>query len=166
MSTPKYSIIERERRWLIPASFIQSLSQMPYKKIDDLYLTCGRLRLRAISDSQTGEIKFKFCKKYGAISNVAEPIVNIYLTSDEYGALSTLPGHKLSKKRFKKFFEGIEYSFDVFDGDLAGLIICEIEADTESSLSYIPGPSIATREVTGDSAYSGGSLCRLNRADF
>ena len=165
MSIPKYSIIELERRWLIPFSFAQSLSQMAYRKIDDLYLTCGRLRLRAITDSQTGKLEFKFCKKYGSISNIAEPIVNTYLTVEENAAISTLSGHKLSKKRFKKSLEGIEYSFDVFEGELAGLIICEIEADSESSLNQFKGPSIAIKEVTGDSVYTGGNLCRLNRSE-
>lgn len=50
---PKYSKLENERRWLMPSSFYNSLRQLPYKKIEDIYFSCGRLRLRAITDSHS-----------------------------------------------------------------------------------------------------------------
>ena len=80
MPIPNYSKLENERRWLIAESFASSLKVLAYKKIDDVYLSCGRLRLRAITDSQSGDLQFKLCKKYGPISAMVEPIVNIYLT--------------------------------------------------------------------------------------
>ena len=162
LTIPKYSKLENERRWLLPSSFISSLKQLPYKKIDDLYLSCGRLRLRAITDSQTGQLEFKLCKKYGAISETCEPIVNVYLTVEEYGALSVLPGHKLSKSRYKKVINNVQYGFDVFEGTLSGLILCEVEAESEDLLKKISSPDLAAKEVTGNSVYSGGHLCVLN----
>ena len=162
MEIPKYSKIENERRWLIPSSYANSLRHIPYKKIDDLYLNCGRLRLRAITDSQTGKLEYKLCKKYGSISKVAEPIVNIYLTVEEYAAFSTLPGFKLTKRRYKKIIESVQYSFDIYDGELSGLILCEAEANSEDSLNKISGPDIFDEEVTENPALRGGQLCRLS----
>ena len=163
MATPKYSMIEFERRWLLPSTFTSMLQESSYKKIEDLYLSCGQLRLRAITDSQTGKLEFKFCKKYGSISTGAEPIVNIYLSIEEYGVLSTLPGHKIKKKRYKHVVSSTVYSIDVFEGDLSGLILCEVEAASEVMLNQIPNPSIAIKEVTGDPKFCGGGLCLLNR---
>ncbi len=165
MSIPKYSKLENERRWLMPSSFSRSLQQMPYKKIDDLYLSCGRLRLRAIADSLTGDLQFKLCKKYGLISEMAEPIVNIYLTAEEYAAFLTLAGHKLTKNRYKKEINGYEYTFDVYAGELSGLVICEVEADSEVSLKKIPDPEVAVIDVTGNPEYSGAHFCQLTKDD-
>lgn len=166
MSIPKYSKIENERRWLMPASFAGLLKSSPYKKINDLYLNCGRIRLREITDAQTGDLQFKLCKKYGSISFSAEPIVNIYLTAEEHAAFLTLPGHKLSKNRYKKMINEIPYTFDVFEGALSGLILCEVEADSEAQLKQVLGPDSAIKEVTGDMKFSGGQICRLTQAEI
>lgn len=161
MSIPKYAKLENERRWLMPSSFATSLRQLPYKTIHDLYLSCGRLRLRTITDSQTGNLEFKLCKKYGSVSVVAEPIVNIYLTAEEHAAFLGLPGNKLSKKRYKKTIDGNQYTLDVYEGALSGLVICEVEADSEALLREVPAPEIAIKEVTRNPLYSGGHFCRL-----
>lgn len=50
---PKYSKLEIERRWLMPSSFVNSLRQLPYQKNEDICFSCGRLRLRAITDSHS-----------------------------------------------------------------------------------------------------------------
>ncbi len=161
MSLPKYAKLENERRWLIPSSFTSSLRQLPYETIHDVYLSCGRLRLRAITDSETGDLQFKLCKKYGSVSVMAEPIVNIYLSAEEHAAFLALPGNKLSKKRYKKTIDGNQYAFDVYEGALSGLVICEVEADSEALLREVPAPQFAIKEVTGNPTYNGGHFCRI-----
>jgi CYTH domain-containing protein len=162
---PKYSKLERERRWLVQSSVIQELAGLPYYEIGDLYLKCGRLRLRAMVHSVTQERQFKLCKKYGQISSHSEPIVNIYLTSDEHAALTSLDGFPVHKRRYKKRIQDIDFSIDVFQGALSGLVICEKEAQSEEELQSFPFPYADAIEITGDHLYSGGALARLEADD-
>lgn len=143
------------------SSVIQDLAGLPYYEISDLYLKCGRLRLRAMVHSVTQERQFKLCKKYGQISSHSEPIVNIYLTSDEHLALTSLDGLQIHKHRYKKRIHGIDFSIDVFRGALSGLVICEKEAESEEELLNFPFPYADAIEITGDLLYSGGALARL-----
>lgn len=165
MNLPKYSKLECERRWLAQPSVIQDLADLPYYEISDLYLKCGRLRLRAMIHSVTHERQFKLCKKYGQISSHSEPIVNIYLTSDEHSALTSLDGLPIHKHRYKKRIDGIDFSIDVFQGALSGLVICEKEAQSEEELQNVPFPYADAIEITGDHLYSGGALARLEADD-
>ena len=114
-----------------------------------------------MTDSETGEKTFKLCKKYGAISKNSEPIVNIYLTEDEYCGLGKLAGAVIKKERYKRLFDGQKFSMDVFQGALRGLILCEIEANSEVGLMKIRTPPIAIVEVTERAEFNSGNLCRL-----
>ena len=166
MSIPKYSKLEHERRWLVPSAYIESLKDKPYIAIEDRYLDCGRLRLRSMTSSLNGEKVFKLCKKYGAISNCSEPITNIYLTENEFNAFLSIEGKPLFKKRFKQESGGYRFNFDVFAGNLNGLILCEIEAQDEDSLKSIQAPSCVISEVTDMHIFSGGSLCLLSNFEL
>ena len=166
MSIPKYSKIENERRWLFPLTFLSKLDNLSYQKIEDLYLDCGRLRLRSLTHSQTGQRQFKLCKKYGPISNTAEPIVNIYLSFDEYTTLSILPGSKLIKSRYKLTIDRTQFNVDVFEGELSNLILCEIEAESEELLNAVMSPENAILEVTGNEIFSGGNLAKTDRSEL
>ena len=161
MAIPKYSKLEFERKWLVPATYVELLEGSPHFLIEDLYLSCGRLRLRSMTDSETGEKTFKLCKKYGAISKNSEPIVNIYLTEYEYCGLGKLAGAVIKKKGYKRLFEEQKFSMDAFQGALRGLILCEIEANSEVALMKIVKPPIAIVEVTERAEFNGGNLCRL-----
>lgn len=161
MDLPKYSKLEHERRWLAQSPILQDLAGLPYYEISDLYLKCGRLRLRVIEHSVTQERQFKLCKKYGQISIHSEPIVNIYLTSDEHSALKSLEGFPIHKHRYKNRIQDIDFSIDVFQGHLSGLVICEKEAQSEEELQSFPFPYADAIEITGDQFYSGGALARL-----
>jgi CYTH domain-containing protein len=166
MKIPKYAKIEYERRWVLPTLYADTVASLPYTLIEDLYLDCGRMRLRSMTDSKTGEKIFKLCKKYGATAVSTEPIVNIYLTTEEYAAFLKLPGHKLTKKRHKQAFGNYHFSVDVFERELKGLVLCEIEADSLENLNTIPKPSMAKAEVTDNEIFSGGKLSQTKAADL
>ena len=97
-SIPKYSILEIERRWLVNPNKIGNLEQEPFRKIEDLYITGTRLRLRLVEDKY-GKIIYKLGKKYGKHSKIVEPITTLYLSPSEYEALSILPGKKAKKEK-------------------------------------------------------------------
>jgi CYTH domain-containing protein len=161
MSIPKYSKLEIERRWLVPAEFGQTFKlEEAHTLIEDIYLECGRLRLRSMINSVKGEKEFKLCKKYGQTSEFSEPITNIYLSEEEFRALQVLKGNPITKKRYKKEFNGEQFSFDVFHGKLEGLVLCEIEGADIHTIQEIKPPAFVIKEVTGDLNFSGGELSK------
>jgi len=161
MKIPKYSILENERRWIVETEFRKTLNDKPFKLIQDRYFKEGRLRLRSITDSVTSAKEFKLCKKYGPSGN-SEPIVNIYLTQEEYLALSKIPANEITKKRFRVLENGSYFNVDVFEGNLEGLIICEIEAEDIIKLNFILEPSFVKAEVTTNPFFTGGALSKIS----
>ena len=156
---PKYSALEIERRWLVDAGAVGDLNNAPFRLFDDIYIEKSRLRLRKIT-MQSGEVVFKLGKKYGKRSRLVEPITTLYLDEAEYIALSSLPGVRISKKRFS-IAGG---SLDVFTFPSQPISIFELEFESvPSAESYVP-PGFVTREVTGDPNFSGHSLARKHAA--
>ncbi len=149
----KYAKVERERRFL--------LTEMPAQAsdprfIEDRYIVGTRLRLRRIEVGP--QVVYKFCQKVrpdeSAPSTVA--ITNIYLDEAEYKKLCQLPAATLRKTR--RVWQVGHHTFvvDEFHGDLAGLLLAEIELpDPSRDLSL---PTSIGKEVTTDERFSGGYL--------
>lgn len=167
MDSPKYTRIEYERRFLIDPGSPWQQGVKPYAKLfHDRYLSCGRLRVRRLEDSDTGRVAFKLTKKFESDSKFAAPVVSVWLSFAEYEALATLPGHALSKTRHYHEYEGSVFSIDVFHGELTGLILCETETTALDALHATRFPSYARWEVTEDPFFTGGSLCCIERAQM
>jgi hypothetical protein len=158
---PKYAKLENERRFLVRDC--PDLSEDPGRLIEDLYLDAGRLRLRAITHPG-GEREFKFCKKYQSADPASGPIVNIYLTAEEYDGLAALPGRRLRKRRHRVAWRERAFGVDVFEGALVGLILCEAEASSAEAIRALAFPPWAGREVTADLFFTGGNLARIDAA--
>lgn len=161
MDKPKYSRPEHERRFLVNVADCPTLPSQ-YVQINDRYLDQTRLRLRMMVPSNGDPTTYKLCKKYGGSALVSEPIVNIYLDQSEYEMLTVLPGHQVSKRRYHLYWQGSRFGVDIFAGALAGLVLCEVEAPTLVELAAITAPPWVRTEVTHDSRFTGGNLCRLN----
>ena len=159
MKIPKYALLENERRFLVAEP--PDLAGMPVRLIEDLYFRDTRLRLRAITPFDGAAREFKLCKKYRSEDPMTGPIVNIYLSEDEYAMLAKLPGNALRKRRQGVVHDGRAYSLDVFEGALAGLALCEAEADSAATIGALAFPPWATREVTADPFFTGANLARL-----
>jgi hypothetical protein len=164
MDIPKYAKLENERRFWVPEP--PDLAGARVRLIEDLYLDGSRLRLRAITPRDGGAPEFKFCKKYGSDDPVSEPIVNIYLSAEEHRMMSALPGRRLSKHRHAVAHDGRTFSVDVFGGPLAGLVLCETEAESPAAIRATAFPPWARRELTGDPFFSGVNLARLSAGDL
>lgn len=155
---PKYALLENERRFLVREP--PELAGVRARLIEDLYLDAGRLRLRRVSHFDGSPPEHKLCKKYGSADPASGPIVNIYLTADEHAALAAaLPGRPLRKRRYTVRHADRAFSVDVFEGALAGLVMCEAEAPTPTAIRALGFPPWAAPEVTGDPFFSGGHLC-------
>ena len=153
VDTPKYALLEIERRWLADLAAVEGLASRPFREIDDLYIAGSRLRLRRVTGPAT-EITFKLGKKYGWCGPFSEPITNVYLTEREYECLSGLPGERTCKRRYS--LSG--GSLDVYLEPVGGIAVFEIEFRDERSAAIYQPPSFAIREITRDAAFTGAVL--------
>ena len=154
MTAPKYSITERERRFLIDRELTPALDSATARLVEDRYLPGTGLRLRRVT-APDGSVVHKLGKKYPGAGLSSRPMTNIYLDAAEYGALAALPAAVLVKRRHDV---GGGFAIDVFEGALAGLMLAEISADDDAALTAIVVPPWCTVEVTEDVAYAGGTL--------
>lgn len=161
MTLPRYAKLELERRWLVDPARLPDLSEAAFRRIDDLYLDGGRLRLRAIAHPD-GVRELKLGKKYERTHPAGGPITTLYLTEGEHETFASLPGARLVKRRYA--VDG--FSLDIFEGALTGLVLAEVEVDSPADLSAIVPPPWARREVTEDPFFTGGNLCRARAEDL
>lgn len=164
----KYARIEAERKFLLnnlPPDF--DLNQH-YIRIVDHYLTGTRLRLRRMESPAGGTLIYKLGQKYKTVFQ--EPyqtiMTNFYLNESEYRILGQLNGAELIKRRYSYENETHLYSLDIFEGNLTGLILAEIEQQEDLDITLISVPAFAVREVTGDVQFNGARLASMTRETF
>jgi CYTH domain-containing protein len=162
----KYARIERERRFLV-RELPADLFPADYQRILDRYIPGTRLRLRRIESPAGETLALKLTQKYPAQDGGADTVItNLYLSEAEYALLDVLDGLPLCKRRYAYQHGDYRYSIDVFEGQLLGLILCEIEADSSEMLAAVPIPPFAIREVTDDPFFTGGRLVTLTSAEI
>jgi CYTH domain-containing protein len=163
----KYTRVEYERRFLVsPHARWRSLVESYSKTFEDKYLRDTRLRLRLLTDSDTGRRLIKLNKKFDSASPYFHTISRILLSPNEYELLRSIEGDRLRKTRYYHNYLGRVFSIDVFEGELDGLVLCETEADDFAELMKVEPPAYAKQEVTEDIFFTGGSLCRATRAEL
>lgn len=150
---PKYAIFEIERRWLVDLAMCPAFDERAGATITDRYIDQSHLRLRKV-ESSSGEVTYKFCKKYERLDALAQPIVNIYLSADEYEVLNRLPGCVIMKRRYP-YAEGAIDLYLLGDVEL-GIFEVEFE-NLAMAATYVP-PELALQDVTHDSGYTGAAL--------
>ena len=157
MLLPKYSSPEIERRWTANLAQVGSLSNLLRREIEDKYITGTHIRLRKVSAStETGAV-FKLGKKYGKGKGLSEQVVSIYLTEEEFYAMSALPGTLAKKSRYTIAGGAL----DVYQHPHAGLAVFEMEFLSESAaMDYTP-PAFARQEITHDPSHSGFALSQV-----
>lgn len=158
-SVPKYALVELERRWLVDPETRPSLAGMEFTAIEDRYLEGTRFRLRRMTNPD-GSCDLKFAKKYESEDPSARPMVNAYLTEAEHAAFASLPACCVNKKRYHLHQGGLEFSIDVFEDDLSGLEILEVETSDKRALDAVVPPDWAGKEITHMPRWQGGTLAR------
>jgi hypothetical protein len=146
----KYARWELERRFLLERL---PDGAGPGRLIVDRYLHGTRLRLRR---TEPPDPQYKLSQKEAPAppDYAVTTITTIYLSPEEYEFFAGLPGRELRKRRHHLG----HYSIDVFDGDLAGLILAEITFPSEDEMRGHPVPDFAVSEVSEDIRYTGGAL--------
>lgn len=163
----RYTRPEYERRFLVsPSSRWRELVEPYSKEFDDLYIRRTHLRLRTLSDSATGREFIKLTKKLESESPYVQLTGSIPLSPMEYEFVAALEGDRIRKVRYYHFYRGNVFSIDVFQEELAGLVLCEVETADVEELMRIDLPPYATVEVTEDPFFAGGNLCRTSRTEL
>ena len=163
----KYTRVEYERRFLVsPHSDWRSAVESYSKTFEDKYLRHTRLRLRILTDSDTGRRIIKLTKKFESASPYFQTVGRILLSPGEYEFLDHLEGDRLTKLRHYHNYCDRVFSIDVFEGELAGLVLCEVEAGGIEELMSAEPPAYVKYEVTEDAFFTGGNLCRTTRAEL
>ncbi len=165
---PRYVRVERQRRYL--------LSELPegvplrdeHAQITDNYITNTRLRLRKSRWVPTGEWSLKLSQK----QTPAPPdfgralLTTLYLNRAEYEALSVFEANELRKNRYYFRHEGRLVSVNVYLGDLRGLVLAEIDFDTDAEMDAFPLPPFAHADVTRDETFTGARLVELTAEEL
>jgi CYTH domain-containing protein len=156
-----YARVEREQRWLVRA-VPDDLTDMA--EIVDRYLTGTTLRLRRMASDQG--VVYKLGQKVRIRPDDPEVVMltNVYLTDEEYGFLSRLPGNSIEKTRYRHDLGGRMIAVDRFGGRHAPLVLAEVELQVGEPL--LPLPGFAMADVTHDHRYSGGALAAASDEDL
>lgn len=164
----KYARLERERRYLL-RDLPEGLKRTdPHLQITDNYITGTRLRLRKVRDPKTNKWVAKFTQKFAPDPNDLSRtrITNFYLNALEAETLSVFATNEIRKNRYKLEFEGRTFAVDMFLGSLFGLVLAEINFDSDSEMDSYRMPPFALAEVTNDSLFTGGRLCEVTFEDL
>ena len=159
--------VEYERRFLVsPRADWRSVVESYSKTFEDKYLRHARIRLRILTDSDTGRRLIKLTKKFESASPYYRTSSRILLSPREYEVFDDLAGHRLRKIRHYHNYRGRVFSVDVFEGELDGLVLCETEAEGLEELMLAEPPAYAKYEVTEDAFFTGGNLSQTTRAEL
>src|SRR3954452_20355775 len=124
----KYTRVEHERRFLVaPRADWRSLVEPYSKTFEDKYLQDTRLRLRILTDSDTGRRLLKLTRKSESASPYFQTISRILLSPGEHALFDNLAGCEIRYVAFYPRDRRRAFSIDVFEGELAGLGLCETE---------------------------------------
>lgn len=161
MTGSRYAQTEFERKFLV-RSLPEDLDAGSYVRIVDRYLQDTRLRLRRMEKSDGRLLQYKLGQKFPQGDGVEQTrsMTNIYLDAGEYALLRQLGGLRLEKHRARYAWSGHNFSVDIFQGPLSGLVLAEIEKLNLADLIAVPVPDFAVREVTGEPSMEGGTLAR------
>lgn len=78
----------------------------------------------------------------------------VMLTAGQAGELWELTaGRRVMKTRYRVDHDGMTIEVDVFAGALDGLVVAEVEFDSEEASEDFAGPEWLGRELTGERAF-------------
>lgn len=156
--------IELERTYL--AKFLpEGLGTCPKKEIRDIYIPESEvhpvLRVRQRGD------KYEITKKQPVQGTDSSEQYEhtIVLTKEEFLTLEQVNGKKVRKIRHYYNHNGIQAEIDVFQDDLAGLVLVDFEFKEVADKNSFELPDFCLVDVTQDKYFAGGMLCGKKYAD-
>lgn len=141
-------------------------TNLPSKEILDIYIPQhvdhAILRIRKSGES------YEITKKQPVSENDSSHQIEntIPLTKDEFDELATLTGKRLRKIRYYYCENEVNYEIDVFRDALEGLVVVDVEFDSNDSKALFETPSWILTDVTQDKFIAGGMLCGKSYIDI
>ncbi len=158
--------IEYEKIYL--AKYIpEGTEKLPFVDLLDIYLPSSEEHptLRIRKKNSTYEITKKIPVKGNDSSMQNE--FTIPLSSEEFAELEQLPGKRVHKHRYLYPYEGKTLEIDVFQDDLEGLVLIDIEFSSESDKDkHFPTPDFCLADLTQEAITAGGKLAGKKYADI
>ncbi len=147
--------MEIERKYLIQV-LPENITDFPCRMIEQGYLNTEPV-VRIRRDNETYELTYK------SKGLMTRQEYNLPLTEEAYRhMLSKIDGRLIQKRRYMIPLENeLIIELDIFDGDLAPLILAEVEfPDTASALSFSP-PEWFGEDVTFSEKYHNSYLSKV-----
>lgn len=160
-----YARIERERRFLL-SELPSSVDLAAFERLRDLYIDGTHLRLRRIEAPAGDLILAKLGQKIADPDAPDNPrhrqMTTLYLEPAEADVVAVLPGRRSVKRRYRLFEQGRTFVVDVYEQPqgAAGIMLAEVECDSDVELDAIETPAWAIREVTDEARWSGARLAQ------
>ena len=158
-------MIELELTYLAK-SLPANLPDCSSKKIIDLYVDNGTdhfdLRIRQNGDKY--ELTRKTPVEDGDASKQTE--TTIALNQIEFESFAATRSRRVEKTRYFFEHEGHTAEFDVFEGELAGLVLVDFEFDSEAEKDAFQMPDFCLADITQETFIAGGVLAGKTYADI
>ena len=144
--------MEIERKFKVRE--LPDLSKYPFKQLEQGYLNTNPV-VRVRKENE------EYYLTYKGKGFLEREEYNLPLNKEAYEHLITkADGRVITKKRYLIPFEKYTIELDIFEGDLAPLIIAEVEFETkEEAVSFTP-PDWFGEDVTEDPSYSNSNLSK------
>ena len=146
--------MEIERKYLI-STLPRNLDQYPCKQIEQGYLcTDPVVRIRRSND--------KYTLTYKGKGLMVREEHNLPLNAEAFSHLKEkIDGILIQKRRFLiPYMEKYTIELDIFDGELAPLILAEVEFPSEEEANSFVPPDWFGEDVTFSTAYHNSTLSR------
>ena len=147
-------VMEIERKFLIK-ELPADLESYPCRHIEQGYLSTNPV-VRIRKDNQKYELTYK-----GKGAMVREEY-NLPLTQESYEHLKEkIDGRLIVKKRYMIPLEPYTIELDIFENDLAPLILCEVEFESKEEADSFTPPDWFAEDVTFSKLYHNSFLSQL-----
>ncbi len=147
--------MEIERKFLIK-ELPKNLSDYPVHELEQGYL-CTSPVVRIRKDNDRYELTYK------SKGLMVREEYNLPLTKESYYHLKEkIDGRLITKRRFKIPYENYIIELDIFSGDLAPLMLAEVEFPTEEDANNFLPPEWFGEDVTMSTLYHNSALSKLN----
>ena len=146
--------MEIERKYLIK-TLPENLEQYPLRVLEQGYLcTTPVVRIRKDND------KYELTYKSGGL--MARQEYNLPLTADAYEHLRLkVDGRIISMKRYMLPLREYTIELDIFEGDLAPLMLAEVEFSSIEEANAFEPPEWFGEDVTFDGRYHNSCLSKM-----
>ncbi|HAN08987.1 MAG TPA: adenylate cyclase [Clostridiales bacterium] len=147
-------------------SIPEGLGKCEHKEVFDIYLPKGEkhpsTRIRKNGN------KYEITKKKRIDENDASirEEGTLKLTKDEFDTLKMIDGKKVIKERYNYMYNGKIAEIDIFNGELEGLVLVDIEFETPEEKNAFIIPDFCLADVSQEEFTAGGMLAGKSYSDI